>query len=105
MAWVYILIAGLFEVAWSVCLKLSHGFSSLFYSALTVIGMIASFYFLAHALKHIPLGTAYSVWTGIGTIGAVVAGIVLFGESVSLIRLVCVGLIVIGIAGLKLITP
>ena len=78
MAWIYLFVAGLFEVFWAVGLKLSNGFSQPVINVITVLGMIASFYFLAIALKNIPLGTAYAVWTGIGTIGTVILGIILF---------------------------
>lgn len=104
MHWIYLLIAGIFEILWSVGLKLSNGFTNLTISILTVLGMIASFYFLAVALKNIPLGTAYAVWTGIGTIGAVVLGIILFKEPLTIARLVCIILIVSGITGLKLLS-
>lgn len=102
MEWVFLFIAGVFEVGWAVCLKFSHGFTKIIPSVCTVILMIASFYFLALALRGLPLGTAYAVWTGIGTLGTVILGIVLFGESVSVIRIICIVLIVAGIAGLKL---
>jgi len=104
MSWLYLLIAGFFEVAWAVGLKYSNGFTNLFVSILTIIGMIASFYFLALALKNIPLGTAYAVWTGIGTIGTVILGIILFKEPYSLLRLICIILIITGITGLKLLS-
>ncbi len=103
MHWIYLLIAGLFEISWAVGLKFSHGFTQVIPSVLTVLGMIASFYFLALALKNLPLGTAYAIWTGIGTIGTVVFGIILFKEPVSAIRLFCIALIVSGITGLKLL--
>ncbi len=104
MHWMYLLIAGLFEISWAVGLKYSHGFSQIIPSVLTVICMIASFYFLALALKSLPLGTAYAIWTGIGTLGTVIFGIILFKEPATAIRLVCIGLILSGITGLKLIT-
>ncbi len=104
MHWFYLLVAGLFEISWAVGLKFSHGFTQLVPSVLTVIGMIASFYFLALALKNLPLGTAYAIWTGIGTIGTVIFGIVLFKEPVTAVRLFCIALIVSGITGLKLIS-
>ena len=103
MSWLYLLIAGCFEIFWAIGLKLSNGFTNILVSILTVIGMIASFYFLALALKNIPIGTAYAIWTGIGTIGTVVLGIILFKEPVSIMRIVCIFLIVSGITGLKLI--
>ena len=104
MHWIYLFIAGLFEISWAVGLKFTHGFTHIIPSILTVIGMIASFYFLALALKHLPLGTAYAIWTGIGTIGTVVFGIILFKEPVTVMRLVCIALIISGITGLKLLT-
>lgn len=104
MEWLILFIAGLFEVGWAIGLKYSHGFTQLIPSILTVVGMIASFYFLALSLKHLPLGTAYAVWTGIGTVGTVLLGIVLFKEPVDLIRFVCIALILTGITGLKLST-
>lgn len=103
MHWMYLFIAGLFEISWAVGLKFTHGFSQIIPSVLTVIGMIASFYFLALALKHLPLGAAYAIWTGIGTIGTVIFGIILFKEPVSAMRLICIALIVSGITGLKLL--
>ena len=104
MHWMYLLVAGLFEISWAVGLKFTHGFTHIIPSILTIIGMIASFYFLALALKHLPLGTAYAIWTGIGTIGTVVFGIILFKEPVTAMRLVCIALIISGITGLKLLT-
>lgn len=104
MEWLILLIAGMFEVAWAIGLKFSHGFTQLLPSIFTVVCMIASFYFLALALKHLPLGTAYAVWTGIGTIGTVILGIILFKEPVSVIRILCIFLIISGITGLKLIS-
>lgn len=104
MKWLTLVIAGAFEVWWAVGLKYSEGFTKLFPSLLTVIGMIASFYFLSLALKELPLGTAYAIWTGIGTIGTVILGIALFKEPIDPIRLVCIGFIVIGIIGLKLVS-
>ena len=102
MSWIYLLIAGFFEIFWAIGLKLSNGFSNPISSILTIIGMIASFYFLALALKNIPIGTAYAIWTGIGTIGTVIIGIMFFKEPISIIRLFCIFLIITGIIGLKL---
>ena len=104
MAWINLLIAGLFEVFWAMGLKYSNGFTNPVISVVTVIGMILSFYFLALALKNIPLGTAYAVWTGIGTIGTVILGIILFKEPVTVARLFCIMLVVSGITGLKLLS-
>ena len=104
MHWLYLFVAGLFEISWAIGLKFSHGFTQIIPSVLTVIGMIASFYFLALALKNLPLGTAYAIWTGIGTLGTVIFGIILFKETVSALRFACIALILCGITGLKLIT-
>ncbi len=105
LAWVLLLLAGLCEVGWAVGLKYSGGFSRLWPSLATVAAMVVSLGLLGLALRHLPLGTAYAVWTGIGTIGTVVLGIWLFGESAGAVRLLCIGLIVVGIIGLKLATP
>ncbi|MEW8961512.1 quaternary ammonium compound efflux SMR transporter SugE [Paraclostridium dentum] len=104
MKWLVLVIAGIFEVWWAVGLKYSEGFTKLVPSVLTVIGMIASFYFLSLALKELPLGTAYAIWTGIGTIGTVILGVFLFKEPIDFVRLVCIGFIVAGIIGLKLLS-
>ncbi|MBS6508337.1 MAG: quaternary ammonium compound efflux SMR transporter SugE [Paraclostridium bifermentans] len=104
MKWLVLVIAGIFEVCWAVGLKYSEGFTKLVPSVLTVIGMIASFYFLSLALKELPLGTAYAIWTGIGTIGTVILGVFLFKEPIDFVRLVCIGFIVAGIIGLKLVS-
>ncbi len=104
MNWFYLIIAGMFEVAWAIGMKLSDGFSNLTISILTIIGMVASFYFLAIALKNIPLGTAYAIWTGIGTLGTVILGILLFKEPVNVARIVCIIFILSGITGLKLLS-
>ncbi|MBR8652078.1 quaternary ammonium compound efflux SMR transporter SugE [Achromobacter sp. Marseille-Q0513] len=102
MTWIILVLAGLFEVVWAVGLKYTHGFTRLVPSLVTVAGMAISFWLLALAMKTLPLGTAYAIWVGIGTIGAFIAGIVLFGESTSWMRIVSVGLIVLGLVGLKL---
>jgi quaternary ammonium compound-resistance protein SugE len=102
MSWFYLFVAGLFEVGWAIGLKYTHGFTRLVPTALTVASMAISLGLLGLALKNLPLGTAYAVWTGIGTVGTAVLGIVLFGEPATVIRLVCIGLIVAGIVGLKL---
>ncbi|NNU74785.1 DMT family transporter [Clostridium estertheticum] len=104
MEWFYLVVAGIFEVAWAIELKYSIGFTKILPSLLTIIGMITSFYFLSLSLKSLPLGTAYAVWTGIGTVGTVVLGVILFKEPIDIMRVICVVLIVIGIIGLKLIT-
>lgn len=104
MQWIFLLIAGIFEISWAIGLKLSHGFTQPVISFFTVICMIASFYFLALALKSLPLGTAYAIWTGIGTLGTVILGIILFKEPATALRFFCIALILCGISGLKLIT-
>jgi len=102
MAWLVLVVAGLFEVGWAVGMKYTEGFTRPVPTLLTAVSLILSMFLLALAVRTLPLGTAYAVWTGIGTVGAVVLGIVLFGESVALGRLLCVGLIVAGIIGLRL---
>lgn len=104
MQWLLLIIAGLFEVWWAIALKYSQGFTKLVPSLITILGMIASFYFLSLALKNLPLGTAYAIWTGIGTIGTAILGIILFKEPVDAARLICIGFIITGIVGLKLVS-
>ncbi len=104
MNWLLLLVAGIFETGWAVGLRYSQGFSKPLPSLLTIVGMIASFYFLSLALKELPLGTAYAVWTGIGTVGTVLLGVLLFKEQMDLLRILCVGLILAGIIGLKLLS-
>jgi quaternary ammonium compound-resistance protein SugE len=104
MAWLYLLIAGLFEVAWAIGLKYTDGFTRLIPSIWTVGSMAVSFLFLSLALKTLPLGTAYAVWTGIGAVGVAILGIVLFAEPANALRLGCIGMIVSGIVGLKLVS-
>ena len=101
MGWLYLMIAGLFEVAWAIGLKYTDGFSRVWPSVLTILAMIISFGFLAQALKTIPVGTGYAVWTGIGAVGTASLGIVLFSESASWTRLGSIGLILAGIIALK----
>lgn len=103
MAWLYLLLAGLLEVGWAVGLKYSDGFRRLWPSLGTAAAMVASLALLAQALKTLPLGTAYTVWTGIGAVGTVLLGILLFGESRDLLRLLCIALIVAGVVGLRLV--
>ncbi len=105
MAWVYLFFAGVMEIGWAIGLKYTDGFSRLWPSVGTVIAMIASLGLLGLALKTLPVGTAYAVWTGIGAVGTAALGIVLFGESADVARLGSIGLIVAGIVGLKLVTP
>ena len=101
MAWFYLCIAGLMEMVWSTCMKLSNGFTDLKFSVLTILGMIVSFVFLAQATKVLPLGTAYAVWTGIGALGALVVGILLFKEPATAARIFFAALLLVGILGLK----
>jgi quaternary ammonium compound-resistance protein SugE len=103
MAWVVLLFAGLFEIGWAVGLKYSQGFDRLWPSLATLLSMAVSLALLGVALRSLPLGTAYAIWTGIGTVGTVILGIAIFGEPASAARLMCAGLIVAGIVGLKLL--
>jgi quaternary ammonium compound-resistance protein SugE len=102
MAWAYLALAGLFEIGWAIGLKYTDGFTRLVPSALTAISMVASVLLLGLALKTLPVGTGYAVWTGIGTVGTAILGIVLLGEPATALRLACIGLIIAGILGLKL---
>ena len=104
MAWLYLLFAGLFEVGWAIGLKYTEGFSRLMPSLWTIAAMIVSLALLGLALKTLPVGTAYAVWTGIGAVGTAALGIYLFGEPANAARLASIGLIVAGIVGLKLVT-
>jgi quaternary ammonium compound-resistance protein SugE len=103
MAWALLLIAGLLEIVWSLSMKASHGFTKHFFTVITLVAAWLSFWLLGLALRQLPVGTAYAVWTGIGAIGAAVLGIVLFGESLTIGRVGCIALIVCGILGLKLL--
>jgi quaternary ammonium compound-resistance protein SugE len=103
MAWVLLFLAGLFEIGWAVGLKYTDGFTRPIPTVLTVISMVVSVVLLGLAVKTLPMGTAYAVWTGIGTVGTVLLGIWLLGDPATLVRLLCIGLIVAGIAGLKLV--
>lgn len=103
--WTLLLIAGLFEVVWAVGLKYTEGFTRPLASAITIAAMVASVWLLALAVKQIPVGTGYAVWTGIGAVGTAALGIVLFNEPATILRLLCIGLIVAGIAGLKFLAP
>ena len=105
MAWLVLMLAGLLEIGWAVGLKYTAGFTRPLPTLLTVASMVASLGLLGLSLKALPLGTAYAIWTGVGTLGTAVLGIVLFGEDASVARLACIGLIVTGIAGLKLVSP
>jgi quaternary ammonium compound-resistance protein SugE len=102
MAWIILVIAGLFEIGWAIGLKYTQGFSRLWPSIGTVASMIVSVVLLSWAVRTLPVGTAYAVWTGIGAVGTVVLGVILFGDSVNPIRVMCIALIVAGILGLKL---
>lgn len=102
MAWFYLFLAGLCEIAWAIGLKYSDGFKRVWPSVWTVIIMLLSFILLAQAMRHLPVGTAYAVWTGIGAVGTTILGIILFHEPHNAIRLACIALIVLGIVGLKL---
>lgn len=105
MAWIYLLIAGLTEIVWAIGLKLTEGWTRLAPSIVTLIFIVISYAFLSLALKTLPLGTAYAIWTGIGAVGTAIAGMLFFGEPRDWGRLVCIGLIVGGILGLKALTP
>ena len=102
MSWIILFFAGLFEVAWAIGLKYTDGFSRPLPTLLTVSAMVVSIGLLGVAMKELPLGTAYAIWTGVGAVGTVIAGIILFGESMALLRLASVALIVCGLIGLKL---
>jgi quaternary ammonium compound-resistance protein SugE len=103
MSWVFLFFAGLFEIGWAIGLKYTDGFSKPLPTVLTIASMIVSLGLLGLALKELPVGTAYAVWTGIGTVGTALLGIWLLGEPAAAVRLACIGLIVCGIVGLKLV--
>lgn len=105
MAWIILVIAGLFEVGWAIGLKYTEGFTRLWPSVGTVLAMIISLWLLGIAMKSLPVGTAYSIWVGVGAVGTVALGIVLFGEPANAARLISVSLIIAGIVGLKFATP
>ncbi|STX29399.1 multidrug efflux system protein [Legionella beliardensis] len=102
MAWIYLLLAGAFEVVWAVGLKYTEGFTKLYPSIMTLSAMLISFLLLSQALKELPIGTAYAVWTGIGAVGTVIYGLYFLGEPATLIRIGCILLIIVAILGLKL---
>jgi quaternary ammonium compound-resistance protein SugE len=104
MAWLYLSLAGLLEIGWALGLKHTEGFTRLWPTIWTVLSMVASLGMLGLALNSLPVGTAYAVWTGIGTIGTAILGIVLYGEAATAARLACIGLILAGIVGLKLVS-
>ena len=101
MAWLFLLVAGALEVFWSTCLKFSQGLTVPKFTVCTIVGMVLSFLYLSQATKVLPLGTSYAIWTGIGALGAVVVGVVIFHESLSPARLLFVALLLVGIIGLK----
>jgi quaternary ammonium compound-resistance protein SugE len=105
MAWVILVVAGLFEVGWAIGLKYTEGFTRLWPTVGTVLAMVISLWLLGVAMKSLPVGTAYSVWVGVGAVGTVALGIVLLGEPANAARLISVALIIAGIVGLKLATP
>jgi len=104
MGWSYLLIAGCFEIAWAVGMKYTHGFSRFWPTVLVIVTILLSVYFLTLAIKTIPVGTAYAVWTGIGIAGTTILGMILFQEPVQLMRLIFIFLILISVVGLKIIT-
>ena len=105
MAWIILVVAGIFEIAWAIGLKYTEGFSRLWPTVGTVVAMVASVVLLGFAMRSLPVGTAYAVWTGIGAVGTATLGIVLFGEAATAGRLASLALIVAGIVGLKLVSP
>ena len=104
MSWVTLIIAGIFEIFWAIGLKYTDGFTKLIPSLLTIFAMLISFWLLSISLKTLPLGTAYAVWVGKGTIGTVIAGVILFNDSLNLLRIVSIIFIILGIIGLKITT-
>jgi len=104
MAWIWLTVAGMLEVVWATGLKYTDGFTRILPSAITIAAMVASVYFLALAVRTIPIGTGYAVWTGIGAVGVAIAGMILFGEPRTLLRIGSILLIVAGIVGLKVVT-
>ncbi|EFE97593.1 quaternary ammonium compound efflux SMR transporter SugE [Serratia odorifera] len=101
MAWIILVIAGLLEVVWAIGLKYTHGFTRLTPSIITIVAMVVSMVLLANAMKTLPAGTSYAVWTGIGAVGAAIMGMVLLGESTNIMRVLSLCLIIVGILGLK----
>ena len=104
MVWIILLLAGILEIAWAVGLKYSNNFTRPLPSALTIIAMIISIWLLSYSMKTLPIGTAYAIWTGIGIVGTFLLGIVLFNEPMDIGRIICAGLIVLGIVGLKVLS-
>ncbi|MEH6434063.1 quaternary ammonium compound efflux SMR transporter SugE [Massilia sp. DD77] len=105
MVWLSLFAAGLLEIGWAIGLKYTEGFTRLWPTVGTVLAMVLSIVLLGHALKTLPVGTAYAIWTGIGAVGTAIAGMVFLGESASLARIACIALIGVGIVGLKFVTP
>lgn len=105
MPWIYLLLASVFEIAFAIGLKYTEGFTRLWPSLLTIVAATTSLWLLTQALRIIPVGTAYAIWTGIGALGVATLGILLFGDSASPLRLACIGVIVAGVIGLKLVSP
>jgi quaternary ammonium compound-resistance protein SugE len=105
MNWLLLITAGIFEIVWAIGIKYTEGFSRLWPSVATLAAMLVSVVLLGIAMKSLPVGTAYAVWVGVGAVGTAIFGIILFGESASAMRLLSLGLIVVGIVGLKLATP
>jgi len=105
MVWLVLFLAGLFETTWAIGLKYTDGFSRLWPSVFTLAAMAISVFLLAQTMKSLPVGTAYAIWTGIGAVGAVIMGIILFNEPATAPRMICLGLIISGIIGLKLFSP
>lgn len=105
MAWVYLIIAGLLEIGWAIGIKYAHGWTRPGPSAVTIAAMIASFFLLAQAVRTLPIGTGYAIWTGIGAAGAAIAGMILFREPATAGRLICIALILAGIVGLRITSP
>lgn len=104
MKWIFLIVGGLFEIGWAIGLKYTEGFTKLLPSILTIIGLGLSVYFLSLAIKGLPLGVAYAIWTGIGTLGTVIVSTVLFKESLSIAQVLCIIVIIFGIVGLKFLT-
>lgn len=102
MSWVYLFLAGLFEIGWALGLKLSEGFTKPWATGFTIVSLVISMSLLGMALRTLPLGTAYAIWTGIGAVGIAIVGMIWFGDGVSAARIACIAMIVIGIVGLKL---
>ncbi|HEX7008532.1 MAG TPA: quaternary ammonium compound efflux SMR transporter SugE [Phycisphaeraceae bacterium] len=105
MAWIYLIIAGLLEIGWAIGIKYAKGWTRPIPSVLTIAAMIVSFYLLAQAVRTLPIGTGYAIWTGIGAAGAAIAGMILFKEPATAGRLICIALILAGIVGLRITSP